>query len=96
MALDPETIMRLQDTENGEVISPSYIILTYSVCALDEKSCAWRGWLLEGAFEVTGKTHNSGTGDRVVAAVTNQICPNCGKQLFRTIVQRHYAAMPIT
>jgi predicted RNA-binding Zn-ribbon protein involved in translation (DUF1610 family) len=69
---------------------PSYAIITLAVCATTTSGCGWRGWMLEGAFRVTGTKENSGTGDKVVPSQTDQICPNCGKTTYRTIISRRF------
>lgn len=88
--MDLETMRRLQNISPDEVTVPTYAFLSHSVCATDKDGCGWQGWLLEGAFEATGQMHPTGTGDRSLATVTAQICPNCGKVLFRTFGWRYY------
>ena len=80
-----EKLKQMEDIVVGDVMAPDYVIVTFSVCTDGTKACGWGGWLLEGVFAVTGEKHNSGTGDLALPAVTEQICPNCGKDLFRTL-----------
>lgn len=79
----------LREIGPQDVDLPDYVYVTYSVC---DKSCGWRGWLLEGVFKETGKIEASGTGDLVLPALTGQTCPNCGASLFRTIVSERCVA----
>ncbi|MEM0967246.1 MAG: hypothetical protein AAGJ81_13960 [Verrucomicrobiota bacterium] len=52
--------------------------ITWAVCGCSEDACGWEGWILEDVFSgVKGnREHHS--------ASTNQICPVCGQDLFRT------------
>ena len=72
------------DIDEKNIVFPSYVVVSHSICIDDPEICDWQGFLLEGAFVQDGHRHNSGTGDRGVPAITNQICPNCGKVVFRT------------
>jgi hypothetical protein len=40
--------------------------------------------MIEAAFKKTGTKHPTGTGDKVLSAVMDQVCPRCGKTTFRT------------
>jgi hypothetical protein len=80
----------LQDLGIQDVEFPTYAVLPFSVCAADKAGCGWGGWLLEGAFVVDGQVHDSGTKDKAIPAVTSQICPVCGRAVFRTIAAQRY------
>ncbi|OPZ74851.1 MAG: hypothetical protein BWY82_00520 [Verrucomicrobia bacterium ADurb.Bin474] len=55
--------------------------ITWAVCACSENACGWEGWILESVYKIEEN-------ERVqLPAVTNQICPICGKNLFRTGAQ---------
>jgi len=72
--------LTLQDLE-----TPDYAWLTYAVCVLTEDACGWGGWILEGVFKKTGERHATGTGDKLLPGGDDeQICPRCGRTLFRT------------
>jgi hypothetical protein len=68
-----------------DVEVPDYAWLTYSVCAMTKDACGWGGWIIEALFKRTGEHHATGTGDKVLPhADEMQICPQCGRVLFRT------------
>jgi predicted RNA-binding Zn-ribbon protein involved in translation (DUF1610 family) len=75
---------KLRDKKLDHSDWPDYVTVSHAVCAVDETGCGWSGFLLEAAFKKDGAVHNSGTGDLVVPAITNQICPNCGSTVYRT------------
>lgn len=82
---DPNFVAVVSQAESGgRQTRPDYVFLTYSVCAGTPSSCGWQGWLLEAAFRRTEQKHNTYTGDALVPAITNQTCPNCGTDVFRT------------
>ena len=65
--------------------TPDYAWLTYAVCALTNESCGWGGWIIESAFKMTVERHPTGTGDEPMPTADGaQICPRCGRTLFRT------------
>ena len=75
---------RLMNLTPKDIELPDYAVLTFAVCALDADACGWGGWLSEGAFimvpDGSGILQN---GDNPLPSVTAQICPNCGRTLFR-------------
>lgn len=85
MAL-PAKFRHLLELTAADVESPDYVLLTYAVCAVTKESCGWGGWMIEAAFKSDGKKHPTGTGDRLVSAADEQICPRCGGETFRTEV----------
>ena len=82
--IDKVTAHKLLETPLDRIDWPDYVIVSHAVCAVDETGCGWSDFLLEGAFQRDGDIHNSGTGDLVVPAITNQVCPNCGGTVYRT------------
>ena len=80
----PRKWQRLLETELADVEIPDYVWLTYAVCGLTPDACGWGGWMIEGAFKLTGQREASATGDRVLSAADEQQCPHCGRGLFRT------------
>ena len=80
----PRKFAYLLEIERGDVEAPDYLWLVYSVCALSAEGCGWGGWAIEVAFKADGQTHPTGTGDRVLSAADEQICPRCGRGTFRT------------
>jgi hypothetical protein len=83
MAL-PRTFKHLLEIELKDVGVPDYMWITYAVCATERDSCGWTGWMIEAAFKKTGTKHPTGTGDKVLPAVMDQVCPRCGRTTFRT------------
>ena len=67
----------LLEIEKKDVSKPSHVWITYSVCAISKKSC---GWILEGVFS----NPKAKAGEDLLSSFSEQICPNCGKELFRT------------
>ena len=82
----PERFRKLLSTTRTDISSPDYAWLVYGVCGLTEDSCCWAGWIIEGVFRSRGlgPPAATGTGDPVLPADYSQVCPNCGRQLFRT------------
>jgi hypothetical protein len=83
MAL-PRKFRHLIELELRDVEKPDYVWLTYAVCATEKDSCGWGGWMIEAAFKQTDGKHLTGTGDKVLSAAMDQVCPRCGKTTFRT------------
>jgi hypothetical protein len=80
----PRKLKHLIELELKDVETPDYVWLTYAVCAVEKDACGWGGWMIEAAFKKTGTKHPTGTGDKVLSAVMDQVCPRCGKTTFRT------------
>lgn len=74
----------LLEIDHGDVDPPDYVWLVYAVCAVSSEGCGWGGWMIEGAFKATGEKHPTGTGDKLLPAVDDQVCPRCGLGTFRT------------
>jgi hypothetical protein len=52
---------------------------------MTDDACGWGGWILEALYKKTGEHHATGTGDEALSmADEDQICPQCGRTLFRT------------
>jgi len=81
----PLKFKKLIETDLKDVEAPDYIWLNYAVCACDTDSCGWGGWIIEAAYKILGeKEFPTGTGDSLLNADYRQVCPRCGKGLFRT------------
>lgn len=72
----PKKFKGLLETSPSDVDPPVDTWITYAVCGVDDDSCGWGGWILEGIRGTTGQ----------LPANTQQICPECGKELLRTEV----------
>ena len=80
----PRKYQSLLEIRLGDVPTPDYVWLVYAVCAGSEDSCGWGGWMIEGAFEKSDEHQTTGTGDTLIHAQDEQVCPNCGRETFRT------------
>lgn len=80
----PRKFQHLLEIELKDVQAPDYVWLTYAVCATEAESCGWGGWMIDAAFKKTGERHPPDAGDKVLPAVMNQTCPECGRTMFRT------------
>jgi hypothetical protein len=72
----PKKFKKLLETKLSDIELPDYAWLTYAVCACDVDSCGWGGWIIEDLVNEKLEKHLD-IDDR-------QICPQCGKELFRT------------
>ncbi len=70
----PLKFKSLLETTAKDIELPKTVWVTYAVCAVEQDSCAWGGWILESIKSVNGE----------LIADTDQTCPQCGKQMFRT------------
>ena len=82
----PAKFRHLIERTEADVESPDYVWLAYAVCAVTSEGCGWEGWMIEAAFRRDGTKHPTGTGDRLLSAAAEQICPRCGRETFRTQV----------
>lgn len=80
----PRKFKHLLELESNDVETPDYVRLTYAVCACEKDSCGWGGWMIEAAFKRTEEKHPNASGDKVLSAMMDQVCPRCGKVTFRT------------
>lgn len=80
----PKKFRSLLESTSENVTVPTYVFLTYAVCGMTPDACGWSGWVLDGVFEVDGIRHNTATGDKLLSSISSQICPNCGRETFRT------------
>ncbi len=70
----PEKFRRLVEAEPAS--RPASLWLAHAVCVLEDESCGWAGWILDGVFA---------EGQPMALPVGNgQRCPRCGRTLFRT------------
>jgi hypothetical protein len=78
----PEKFRELIEIREDQVTVPDVVYLAYGVCAAEEESCGWGGWIVESAKKIQGAIIKE------VEADTEQRCPVCGRVVFRTIVKR--------
>jgi len=80
----PKKFKHLIETKLQDVEVPDYIWLTYAVCAMERESCGWAGWMIEVAYKKTEEKYPTRTGEKVLPAMMDQVCPRCGRTTFRT------------
>ncbi len=80
----PKKFRELIEIENGDIETPDYLWLTYAVCAVNEESCGWGGWMVEAVFKQSEENHNTITRDKILPSVDEQICPICKGEIYRT------------
>ncbi len=85
----PRKFKSLLESELKDEVIPDYVWLTYAVCATDKDACGWAGWLIEAAFKKHEHQRTAGDEDKLLNVV-EQVCPRCGKQLFRTVASVRY------
>ena len=66
------------ELKKTDVVLPTAAWITYAVCGCEKDACGWEGWILESVRRKTGKKKEELRSD------SRQICPECGKDLFRT------------
>lgn len=81
----PKKYKSLIETTMSNVPTPDSAWLAYAVCVMTNESCGWGGWILEGVFKKGANPASSQTRDgEVLPGNYEQVCPACGRQLFRT------------
>jgi hypothetical protein len=86
----PEKFRALIELREEQVTVPDYVWLAYAVCAVEWGSCGWRGWIIESACKLVGENLQKVE----VEADTEQGCPVCGRQLYRTGVAKQFRLNP--
>lgn len=86
----PEKFRALIELKEEQVTVPDYVWLSYAVCATEDDSCEWQGWIIESAWKVVGDERK----EIEVEADAEQHCPRCGKQLYRTGVEKQFQLNP--
>jgi len=81
----PAKFRHLLELTADDLDMPDYLWLTYAVCAVTAEGCGWGGWMIDAVFHRDGQKHATGTGDRLLSAVDEQVCPRCGRETFRTV-----------
>lgn len=80
----PRKFENLLDIDCVDVAAPDYVWLVYAACALSHDACGWGGWMIEAAFQNGDGGHPTTTGDALLPAQDQQICPRCRRATFRT------------
>ncbi len=80
MVAFPRRFKHLLEIEKGDIAVPSHVWVTYCVCAINKDSCGWSGWTLEAVFS----DPNAKTEEKLLDSQTDQKCPLCGGETFRT------------
>ena len=72
---------KLLEIEMKDIEKPDGVWLTYAVCATEEDSCGWAGWMIEHIYKKDSKMSGDRLQGKHLSALDEQICPNCGKEL---------------
>lgn len=86
----PEKFRALIELREEQVTVPDFVWLAYAVCAVEEDSCGWRGWIIESAWKIV----EGNPREIEVEADAEQHCPVCGKLLYRTEVEKCFRLDP--
>ena len=82
----PLKFKHLLEINKGDITTPSHVQVTYCVCAVSTNSCGWGGWSLEAVFN----DPNATAGENILTAQTDQKCPVCGGETFRTLASYRF------
>ena len=83
----PEKFRALIEVREDQVTIPALAILR---CLRGRRgACGWGGWIIESAWKTMGESSKE-----AVKADTEQRCPVCGKQVFRTEVEKQFRFNP--
>jgi hypothetical protein len=76
----------LLEIELKDIDVPDYGWVTYSVCGITPEACGCQDWILESLFKGDGITRSASGGSGKILSMDNteQLCPRCGRKLFRT------------
>jgi hypothetical protein len=88
----PRKFRALIETEEDQATTPDYVWLSFAVCATEEDSCGWGGWIIESAWK--SQDNDVQKVEVEVEADTEQRCPRCNKLLYRTGVEKQYQLNP--
>ncbi|MEN6575954.1 MAG: hypothetical protein ABFD90_06385 [Phycisphaerales bacterium] len=80
----PRKFKNLLEIKLKDVETPDHVWITYAVCAVEKNACGWGGWMIEAAFKKGEQRRATAGRDKLLPAMMDQICPRCGKSLFRT------------
>ena len=72
----PQKYRGLIDLSRDQIEQPTHAWVSYAVCAVEEDSCAWQGWILDGVFK-----------DETILPGDDLNCPKCGRPLYRVGVE---------
>ena len=78
----PEKFRALIEIAEDQIPIPEIVYLAYSVCAVEPESCGWNGWTIESAKRTVVSIICE------VDADADQICPHCGRPLFRIFTKQ--------
>src|SRR6185437_9408189 len=90
----PHKFRSLIETEEDQVAIPDYVWLSFAVCATEEASCGWGGWIIESAWKAHAHGNDEKKVEVEVEADTEQRCPRCNRLLYRTDVEKQYQLNP--
>jgi len=77
----PKKFKERLELTRKDVKIPSESWIVYAVCGCAKDSCGWEGWMIESVSLKNAESEFD------LPCMNKQICPNCGKTLFRTDTQ---------
>jgi hypothetical protein len=69
------------ETTKKDIDIPDEVWIVYAICGCEKDSCGWEGWTLESVLK------KMNTKEIQLKCMHDQICPDCGQELFRTDTQ---------
>jgi hypothetical protein len=72
------------ELKKTDIVLPAAAWITYAVCGCEEDACGWEGWILESVRRKIGKKKEE------LSIDSRQLCPKCGRDLFRTAVSLRF------
>ena len=77
----PKEFKERLELTRKDVKIPSEAWIVYAVCCCEKDSCGWEGWMIESV------SFKGARNEVALPCMNEQICPKCGKLLFRTDTQ---------
>jgi hypothetical protein len=86
----PRRFKPLIETELKDVDKPDYAWLVYAVCAAQEKSCGWGGWIIDSVYQNAPELKATTKRDKLLPGDYSAKCPRCHRPLYRTGAQLRF------
>jgi RNA polymerase subunit RPABC4/transcription elongation factor Spt4 len=86
----PIKFKELLEIEKKDVEKPEEAWLTYAVCATEQNSCGWGGWMLEAVWKKTSDKRKN----QFLTANDEEVCPRCGRETYRTGASYRFVISP--
>src|ERR1700689_2519190 len=79
----PTTFRKLKNITLDDVDRPDYAWLAYAVCAGEDGSCGWGGWIIESIYQFSAASRDATGRDKLLPADYDWKCPRCKRSLYR-------------